>query len=41
MLYEVITVTPEETGQFVKMIEDIIDSIQVSAGIYYDPVAYF
>ncbi len=32
-------VTPEETGQFVAMLEGIIDSVQISSGIYYDAVA--
>jgi 2,4-dienoyl-CoA reductase-like NADH-dependent reductase (Old Yellow Enzyme family)/thioredoxin reductase len=32
-------VTPEETGRFVAMLEGIIDSVQVSCGIYYDAVA--
>ncbi len=31
-------VTPEETGQFVAMLEEIIDSVQISAGLYYDAV---
>lgn len=32
-------VTPEETGMFCRMIEGIVDSVQVSAGIYYDAIA--
>lgn len=31
-------VTPEETGQFVHMLEGIIDLVHISAGIYYDAV---
>jgi 2,4-dienoyl-CoA reductase-like NADH-dependent reductase (Old Yellow Enzyme family)/thioredoxin reductase len=31
-------VTPEETGQFVAMLDGIVDSIQVSSGIYYDAI---
>jgi 2,4-dienoyl-CoA reductase-like NADH-dependent reductase (Old Yellow Enzyme family)/thioredoxin reductase len=31
-------VTPEETGEFVAMVEGIIDSVQISAGLYYDAV---
>ena len=31
-------ITPEETGQFVAMLDGIVDSIQVSSGIYYEPV---
>ena len=31
-------VTPDETGLFVAMLDGIVDSIQVSSGIYYDPV---
>ena len=31
-------VTPEETGMFCRMIEGIVDSVQVSAGIYYDAI---
>ena len=31
-------VTPEETGQFVAMLEGIVDSVQISAGLYYDAV---
>lgn len=31
-------VTPEETGQFVAMLDGIIDSVQVSCGLYYDAV---
>ena len=31
-------VTPEETGEFVAMLEGIIDSVQISAGLYYDAV---
>ncbi|MFC1494295.1 FAD-dependent oxidoreductase [Thermodesulfobacteriota bacterium] len=31
-------VTPEETGQFMAMLEGIIDSVQVSCGLYYDAV---
>ncbi|MBN2041232.1 MAG: FAD-dependent oxidoreductase [Spirochaetes bacterium] len=31
-------VTPGETGQFVSMVDKIIDSVQVSSGIYYDAV---
>ena len=32
-------VTPEETGMFAHMLEGIVDTIQVSAGIYYDAIA--
>jgi len=32
-------VTPEETGMFCRMIEGIVDTVQVSAGIYYDAIA--
>ena len=32
-------VTPEETGMFCHMIEGIVDSVQVSAGIYYGAIA--
>jgi 2,4-dienoyl-CoA reductase-like NADH-dependent reductase (Old Yellow Enzyme family)/thioredoxin reductase len=31
-------VTPEETGQFAAMLNGTVDSIQVSSGIYYDPI---
>lgn len=31
-------VTPEETGMFVHMLEGIIDSVQISVGIYYDAI---
>lgn len=31
-------VTPEETGKFIHMLEEIIDSVQISTGIYYDAV---
>jgi 2,4-dienoyl-CoA reductase-like NADH-dependent reductase (Old Yellow Enzyme family)/thioredoxin reductase len=31
-------VTPEETGRFVAMLEGIIDSVQVSCGLYYDAI---
>ncbi len=31
-------ITPEETGKFAHMLEGIIDSIQISTGIYYDAI---
>lgn len=31
-------ITPDETGQFCHMLEDFVDMIQISVGLYYDPV---
>ncbi|MBN1905567.1 MAG: FAD-dependent oxidoreductase [Deltaproteobacteria bacterium] len=31
-------ITPHETGKFVAMLDGIIDSVQISSGIYYDAV---
>ena len=31
-------ITPEETGQFVHMLEGVIDLVQISTGIYYDAI---
>ena len=31
-------VTPEETGMFARMLEGVVDAVQVSAGIYYDAI---
>lgn len=31
-------ITPEETGKFAHMLEGIIDTIQISTGIYYDAI---
>ncbi len=32
-------VTPLETGEFVAMLDGIIDSVQISSGLYYDAIA--
>jgi 2,4-dienoyl-CoA reductase-like NADH-dependent reductase (Old Yellow Enzyme family)/thioredoxin reductase len=31
-------ITPHETGKFIAMLDGIIDSVQISSGIYYDAV---